>query len=207
MSNRLQALAESGAAYETAREPGRIALRPIGLTRRQLFRLGIGLGPIILFPHFARAATNFLWSGAGAYNAGPTNWLTTELNSLANSSANVLSTLGGAFQNTSSWIFADPEFLAGGTLSPTAGAFVELWLLRSLDGGTNYEDGSATVAPGRVADVVMSVRAGTTITPRAGASGLFLPPAFYKPIARNQVGVTLPASGNIVRFSAYTEQY
>src|SRR3954466_11761048 len=130
MSNRLQALAESGVAYETIREPGRIELRPIGLSRRRLLRLGLGLAPLILLPHGARAATNFLWSGAGVYNAGPTNWLTTELNSLANSTANVLSTLGAAFQNTSSWIFADPEFLAGGTLTPTAGAIVELWCLR-----------------------------------------------------------------------------
>lgn len=207
MSDRLKALAESGVAYETVREPGRVELRPVGISRRRLMRLGIGFLPLVLLPQGARAATNFLWSGAGTYNAGATNWLTTELNSLANSTANVLSTLGAAFQNTSSWIFADPEFLAGGTLTPTAGAFVELWLLRSLDGGTNYEDGSATIAPGRVADVVIPVRAGTTITPRAGASGLFLPPAFYKPIARNQTGVALPASGNIVRFSAYTEQY
>lgn len=119
----------------------------------------------------------------------------------------MLSTLGAAVQNASSWIFADVEFLAGGTLTPVAGAFIELWLLRSIDGGTNYEDGSATVAPGRLADIVIPVRAGTTITPRAGASGLVLPPGFYKPIARNQTGVALPASGNVIRFSTSTEQY
>lgn len=152
-------------------------------------------------------ATNFLWAGAGSYSQSVTNWLTTELNSLASSAANTLSTLGGAFQNTVAMLYSDVEFLAGGTLSPAAPAFVELWLLRSLDGGTNYEDGSASVAPGRPADLIINVRAGTTITPRAGSSGLILPPGFYKPIARNQTGVTLPASGNLVRFSGYTQQY
>ncbi len=150
---------------------------------------------------------NFLWTGAGVYAAGPTTWLSTELNALANSAANVLSTLGAAFQNTASWLYADVEFLAGGTTTPAAGAFLELWLLRSLDGGTNYEDGSATVAPGRPSDIIIPVRAGTTITPRAGASGLLLPPGFYKPILRNQTGVALAATANIIRFSAYSEQY
>jgi hypothetical protein len=152
-------------------------------------------------------ATNFLFSGAGVYSVAVANWLTTELNSLASSTGNTLSTLGAAFQNTNAMIYADIEFLAGGTLTPSAGGFVEVWLLRSLDGGTNYEDGSATVAPARPADAIISVRSGTTITPRAGASGIILPPGFYKPIARNQTGATLPASGNLVRFAMYTEQY
>lgn len=152
-------------------------------------------------------ATNFLWEGAGSYGVSVANWLTTELNSLGSSAGNTLSTLGAAFQNTTSRIYADVEFLAGGTLSPATAGFMELWLLRSLDGGTSYEDGSASAAPGRAPDIVIPVRAGTTITPRAGASGLILPPAFYKPIARNQTGVTLPSSGNLIRFTLYSEQY
>lgn len=150
--------------------------------------------------------SNFLWSGAGSYSAGPANWLTAELNALANSSGNTLSTLGAPVQNTAGWIFADVEFVAGGTMTPVAGAFIEVWLLRALD-GANYEDGSATVAPGRPADITIPVRAGTTITPRAGSPGQVLPPGFYKPIARNLTGVALPATGNLIRFSTYTEQY
>ena len=152
-------------------------------------------------------ATNFLWSNAGSYLAGPTTILSTQLNSLAASSANVLSSAGSAFQNTSGYIYCDVEFVAGGTYTPTAGAFLELWLLRSLDGGSNYEDGSSTVAPGRPADAFISVRAGTTITPRSGFPGLILPPSFYQAIVRNQTGATLPASGNIIRISSYSYQY
>lgn len=150
--------------------------------------------------------TNFLWAGSGAYSVSVANWLTTELNALGASSANTLSTLGAAFQNTNSMVYADIEFVAGGTFTPTAGAFIELWLLRSLD-GTNYPDGSATVAPGRPPDATISVRAGTTITPRSDYPGLILPPGFYKPIARNQTNATLPATGNLIRFAMYTEQY
>lgn len=151
------------------------------------------------------ATLPFIWPG---YNAAAATWLTTELNSLANSAANVLSTLGGAFDNTSTgYVYCDVEFLTGGTLTPVAGAFVEVWLLRSLNGGTNYEDGSATVAPGRLPDAIIPVRAGTTITPRAGMSGIILPPGAYKPILRNQTGVALPASGNTLSFRPYSEQY
>lgn len=161
----------------------------------------------MVLPKEAEAATDFLWEGAGSYGVSVANWLTTELNSLASSTGNTLSTLGAAFQNTAARVYTDIEFLAGGTFSPVAGGFIEVWLLRSLDGGTSYEDGSASVAPGRAPDIVIPVRGGTTITPRAGASGLILPPAYYKPIARNQTGATLPASGNLIRDALYSEQY
>lgn len=178
--------------------------------RRSLFKLGAlaaAAGAVVLLPSEADAATNFLWEGAGSYGVSVANLLTTQLNSLASSNANTLSTLGSAFQNTAARVYADVEFVAGGTFSPTAGGFVELWFLRSLDGGSSYEDGSASIAPGRAPDIVIPVRGGTTITPQAGASGLILPPGFFKPIARNQTGATLPSSGNIVRYALYSEQY
>lgn len=182
------------------------------MNRRDIFKYG-GLAAaaaavaMVTRPTPAEAATNFLWEGAGAYGVSVGNWLTTELNALGTSAGNTLSTLGGAFQNTNARIFADVEFLAGGTFTPVAGGFIEVWLLRSLDGGSTYEDGSASIAPGRPADLIIPVRAGTTITPRAGVSGLVLPPGFYKPIARNQTGATLPATSNLIRFAMYTEQY
>lgn len=181
------------------------------MNRRDLFRFGglaaAAAGVSLALGQPAEAATDFLWEGAGVYGVAAANLLTTELNSLGNSNANTLSTLGAAFQNTNARIYADVEFLAGGTLTPAAGAFIELWFLRSLDGGSNYEDGAAATAPGRPADVIIPVRAGTTITPRAGSSGVILPPGFFKPIARNQTGVSLPASGNIIRYALYSEQY
>ncbi len=151
--------------------------------------------------------TNFLWSGSGTYATSPVNLLTTELNALAASSGNVLTAASAAIQNTVGYIYADIEFIAGGTYTPTANGFIEVWLLLSLNGGTNYEDGSAVIAPGRFSDFQLAIRAGTTITPRSIVRGVVLPPAFYKVIARNQTGATLPATGNILRFTTYSEQY
>ncbi len=151
--------------------------------------------------------TPFLWD-AGAYTGARANYLTTELNALAVSAANVLSTLGAAFNqtNTIAHIYADAEFLAGVTFTPLASGFLELWLLRSLDASAfNYEDGSATIAPGRPADLIIPVRAGTTITPRSGRAGLIMPPGNFKPILRNQSGATLPATGNILSLAFYRE--
>lgn len=149
-------------------------------------------------------ATNFLWAGAGAYLSGPTNLLTTQLNALANAT---MSAAGSAIQNTGGLIYADVEFVAGSAYSPTTGGYIELWLLNSLDGGVNYPDGGTGIAPGKPADITIAIRSGTSITPRANERGLILPPGFYKPVARNNTGATLPATGNIIRYSLYTEQY
>ncbi|HEY1505776.1 MAG TPA: hypothetical protein VGF92_15835 [Stellaceae bacterium] len=157
------------------------------------------------------APTLFNWD---PYSQSVFNLLSTELNSLANSSTTTLSTLGAAFDNSVSGagasfgdIYADVEFIAGAGYSPTAGGFIELWLLRTLNAGTNYEDGSSSIPPARPADIIIPVRNGTTITPRAGMPGLILPPGAYKPLARNQSGATLPSTGNIIRIRPYSEQY
>jgi len=133
--------------------------------------------------------------------SGATTLLSSELNSLANSSANALSAAGTAVAATGH-LYGFVEFVAGANYTPTANGFIELWLLQSID-GTNFEDGTATVAPARVADVIIPVRAGTTITPRANAGlpPIVLPPGSFKPIARNQTGAALPASGNLIRIA------
>jgi hypothetical protein len=154
-------------------------------------------------------ANQISWTG---YLGSVTTWMSSELNSLANSSTTTLaiSSVGGTSgvftPNSPPYLYADAEFVAGGTFSPTAGAFIEVWLLRTLDAGTNYEDGSASVAPGRVADFIINVRNGTTITPRAGVQGIILPQDKYKVLVRNQCGVALPSSGNIIRFFSYQLQ-
>lgn len=155
--------------------------------------------------------TNFLWDAAAI--AARFDIMTTELNSLASSSTTTLaiSSAGGSAgvfsqSQTNGAIYSDAEFLAGGTYTPLAGGFIELWLLRSLD-ATSYEDGSAAIVPGRPADLIIPVRAGAAIAPRAGVSGLILPPFSWKALVRNQTGATLPASGNKVSLTAYSQQY
>lgn len=144
--------------------------------------------------------TSLLWTSY----ASPVTVLSTELNALAASSANTLSTLGAAFQNLTELLYCDIEFAAGGTFSPVAGGAVEVWFLRSIDGGLTYEDGSASLAPARPPDARIAVRGGTSITPRSMAPGASLPPGFYKAIARNGTKTALPATGNIIRIAAYS---
>src|SRR6185312_8574194 len=96
------------------------------LSRRGLMGVALAAPFSIFLPRAAEAATNFLYEGAGSYGVGV---------------ANVLSTLGAALQNTNARLYADFEYVAGGTSSPVTGAFIEVWQLLSVDGGTNYEDG------------------------------------------------------------------
>ncbi|HTZ79062.1 MAG TPA: hypothetical protein VMC10_14190 [Stellaceae bacterium] len=133
--------------------------------------------------------------------SGATTLLSSELNSLANSSAGTLSATGAVVAATGH-LYGFVEFMAGASYTPTANGFIELWLLQSID-GSNFEDGSATVAPARVADAIIPVRAGSSIAPRANAGlpPLVLPPGSYKPIARNQTGAALPSAGNLIRIA------
>jgi hypothetical protein len=148
---------------------------------------------------------NLLWaSGTNGYLSSAQTALSTELNSLASTSYAVSSS---GIDNSAGdkAIIADWEFLAGGTFTPTSGAHLRVWLLRSVDGGTNYEDGSASVVPGRTPDFVIPVRVGTTITPRAGRGGIILPPGHFKTLVYNGTGAALPASGNTIKFRTYAE--
>src|SRR4051812_40304985 len=92
--------------------------------------------------------------------------LTTELNSLAN---NTMSAAGSAQTNTQAtsnfngYVRGKVELNLGspsGTV--TAGTLIDLWFLRTIDGGSNYEDGSASISPARAPDVVFPLRAVST---------------------------------------------
>jgi hypothetical protein len=125
---------------------------------------------------------------------------TTQLNGLAN---NAVSALGPVMQNTAGMVYADVEYVSVGSFSPTGGPIL-VWLLRSIDGGATYEDGGSPVLPARLQNISIGVRAGSSISVRAGAPGVMLPPAYYRAIAQNLTGAALP-TGSIVRMSTYTE--
>jgi len=81
---------------------------------------------------------------------------------------------------------------------------LDLWVLRSIDGGVSFEDGAAGFIPSRDADLIIAVRAGSSIIPRAGGGPLVLPPGHFKAMARNRLGVSIP-NGSLVRIASYTE--
>lgn len=140
---------------------------------------------------------NLLLSG---WLAASFNLLTTELNTLANG-AYAISTVAGSSgvldNGSNKYPNCHVEFLAGGNYTPLANGYIPIWLLESLD-GTNYDDGSASIVPARRPDITISVRAGTTITPRGQAKGLLMPQGLYKVLAANMTGATFPSSGNVI---------
>jgi hypothetical protein len=137
----------------------------------------------------------------GSY-ALPTTILGNELSGLANGG---ICAPGTAILADGA-LYCDFEFVASTAFSPTTDALVDLWMLRSLDGGISYEDGSAGVLPPREADVIIAVRSGASILARAGAPMIPLPPGTYRPIVRNRTGVVFPGSGVTIRMASYTQQ-
>jgi len=143
------------------------------------------------------------WSGSGTYLTAPIVVLTTEMAGLPPSAGDVLA-VSAAFANSRGAVWADVEFIAGASCSPPADSFVEVWVLRSLDGGLTFEDGSSTAAPARAADITIPIPSGTSITPHAGMPGLMLPPGTFKVALRNQMGITVP-TGSTLRIAIYGE--
>lgn len=139
--------------------------------------------------------------------------LTTELNSLA-TATNVISSVGGssgvfdnvqATSNLNAYIRGKVELvLAAYTGTPSAGAAILLWFLKSVD-GTNYEDGGASVTPARNPDLVIPVAA-TASGPQRITPECWIPVGKFKVLARNTLGLTLAASGNTVKVLANTDQ-
>lgn len=115
-----------------------------------------------------------------------------------------ISAPGGDIINTGGSLYCDIEFVAGAAFSPASNAMLDVWVLRSIDGGVSFEDGAAGFIPSRDPDTTISVRSGTSIITRSGASQLILPPGHFKAMARNRLGVSIPAA-SLVRIASYTE--
>lgn len=115
--------------------------------------------------------------------------LTTELNSLANGST---SALGTAWDNTSSrYVQAAGEVYLG-SLTPTAGGYVQVYLVPAPD-GTNYGN---IVNANMVAKIYPSTSTGAK---RLTFENVPLGPFLYKVALLNQSGAALASSGNTVK--------
>jgi hypothetical protein len=129
------------------------------------------------------------------------NLLTTELNSLAN---NALA-IGSAFTSSNvNYILAEIEFAGTFAANPTANTGVSVWFLRAID-GTNYEDGSGSVTPGRPPDITLQVTAGQAAT--RCTRQCVIPPGTWKPLLKNEgTGQALTASGHTLKILPRTFQ-
>src|SRR5215510_813734 len=135
-------------------------------------------------------ATEFKWKAPETI----ASWLTTELNTLGNGS---FGSSGAAIDNeTDLYEYVDLELVLA-SLSPTAGAYVDVWLEATL-GGTNYADHGKSL---QVATLLTTFQLDTTASTaqRIIQRNILLPPLKFKPALRNAAGVALASSGNTLK--------
>lgn len=123
--------------------------------------------------------------------------LTTELNALANGA---YSGVGSAIDLTSSlYVFGWADIVLA-SLTPTTGAYIQLYLVLSLD-GTTYEDPPSATNPGThmlVATMTVTTGVGAKRIMTPGKEPFLLAPGKYKAVLYNTTGVALGATGNTV---------
>lgn len=87
-------------------------------------------------------------------------------------------------------------------------AFVSVWLIPSLDGGTSYPTppGTSATAPpaGMLAGNIQAV-AGASFTSGV-LRGVVIPPGKYHTVMQNNLGVAFPSTGNTLLGYRYGEQ-
>jgi hypothetical protein len=131
------------------------------------------------------------------WSAAPTNQstvLTTELNALANGA---FTAAGPAYDNTTKLdMWAWVEFVAGGSITPTTGAYVAIYMVNS-PGGTNFDDAasSTNVATHQIV-AVMALQASAHTVRAINSSPFPLPPGKVKFVLKNGSGVALSATSN-----------
>lgn len=137
---------------------------------------------------------------------GVTNVFTTELNALVASTGKVIS---AALDNTPDGaevggdLFDDLELLVDFVTGPTAGTVIEMYLLPSIDGGTVYPDGSASIVPQSSLYVGGFAVRNTTAVQTMVLRGIPLPPGFFKYLLQNTTNQAFPATGSTLRRNSY----
>lgn len=159
--------------------------------------------------------TNFLEysGGTNGFLTAPFNLQTTELNALANGS-NAVSSVGGTSGvfTQASWgngIWGVADFVAGGAFTPTAGGYLAGWFLFSPDGGTTFEKVVAATDMPRSPDFIIPLFASAYASNDVSqSSGIFRIPFWSNKVyIANHSGVSLPATGNIIKGASVAIQY
>lgn len=138
--------------------------------------------------------------GQKAY-IGVATALSTEINALAAGSSTNASS---AIDNSSALdLFDDLELAVTFGSSPTAGGYVSVFLLPAVD-GTNYADGSSSVAPAAgLLVATFDVRAVTTAQ-RLSFRNVPIPPGLFKYMLTNNTSQAFPASGSTLKRNAHS---
>lgn len=150
------------------------------------------------------------WEGA---TVSLTSLLTTSLNSLADDTTDD----GGqtAIDNTSNLCtFMDLELtLASLDLSSQTNPAVYIYLIESVDGGTDfdtYTDATSTSGLFPPADkicAVLGLRPGSGGEAKTAVKSMIpIPPGHFKLLLHNKTGVAFAASGNVLAYRTYNAQ-
>jgi hypothetical protein len=159
-------------------------------------------------------ATDFLLdAGVSGFKATPFNLMSSELNSVTNTSGATSSVGGtsGVFTQTNfvNCIWGEIAFTAGGAFTPTLGGYLAGWFLLSPDGGTSFEKvvsgGDLPRAPDFIIPLYASAYATNDISQASGI--VKLPWWSTKILVVNHSGVTLAASGNLIKCGPVAIQY
>lgn len=157
--------------------------------------------------------TNFLEAtGTNGFLVAPFNLQSTELNALANGNSAVSSVGGtsGVFTQTNwaSGIWGVAHFLAGGAFTPTAGGYIAAWFLYSPDGGSTFEKVVSNTDLPRGPDFIVPVFASAYASSDISQAPLFRVPWWStKLFVVNHAGVSLPATGNLIKGASVAIQY
>jgi hypothetical protein len=135
---------------------------------------------------------------------GVTSILTTELNALASGTGKAIS---AAVDNSANLdLFDDLQLSVTFAVAPTVGSVVEVYVLPSIDGGTDYADGSTSILPQSGLYVGgFAVRAVTTAQ-KMVLRGVALPPGQFKYFVQNTTNQAFPATGSTLERNPYQLQ-
>jgi hypothetical protein len=140
-----------------------------------------------------------IWS---LFGSNPTTVLSTGLNSLGNGT---MSAASATYANqTNLDLYCDIEVNLA-SLSPTAGAYVSIYVLAAVD-GSNFPAQSDADLRLTSTQLLCVIPIGVTATTaqRVAVRNLLLPPQPVQFKLDNQTGVALNASGNTVKIDAYS---
>ena len=147
-------------------------------------------------------ATTFKWTAWTDRSASTGGTVSTELNSLANGG---FSAVSGIYDNTTNLDEWGAFEIALASLTPTTGAYLQIFLVDSLD-GTIFEDAASSTNPG-AHQLIATCSLTAAVGARAANTPPFrLPPGKMKWVIKNSSGVALASSGNTAKLFTANEQ-
>lgn len=130
--------------------------------------------------------------------------LSSDLNSLGDG-ANAISASQSNDATGELYLYGDFEMYIAATSTRASDARIEMYFLIEID-GTNYSYGGTSVDPAPNTHVGDFQFDATTSAQYTHLRGILLPPADFKVLLINEVGVALASSGNTLKWVKYNLQ-